>query len=435
MPAIRDSYGRFMTVGGDPGTRAGAGGVSAGVNRGGVVPERLGIPAALGMALGKKVLMLRGRGGQVDPDTAASARRLIQGRANANDLGRVREFLGISRSGAGFLSGLGKRFGRAERQVQNLARDVSIASAGGPAGQVYLALRVQSMAASLFRDNKPALEKFALGAAQALGAHPEIGVRMLNAVGRGLRLGGVVAAVVGGIAAGAGKMLTTITEGYRARIAAANERAVFGNLPLARDVAAGAESTARQGEFQDWDRMPSWFGEWGRARRAKRSAEIQSQRLAARRYMREAAPMFGATDQRAVRLAAARTGLPPEALTENQITAAQDELIASRVRLDEGFAPWYRGEVARTSSAGRLWLDVSGLWGGGWEELRRQKRDEYRLLRAKTLAQAKADDVKREALAWQRLTPLERIRRVQDQDLAAAELATYRTRHRAHQED
>jgi valyl-tRNA synthetase len=57
------------------------------------------------------------------------------------------------------------------------------------------------------------------------------------------------------------------------------------------------------------------------------------------------------------------------------------------------------------------------------------------VVETETEAQAKADEEKLEALAWKRLSPIERFRRVQDQDEAAAQLATYRTRHRAHAED
>jgi hypothetical protein len=157
--------------------------------------------------------------------------------------------------------------------------------------------------------------------------------------------------------------------------------------------------------------------------------------MATQQALREAAPMLGVTDQQAVRLAAQRAGLPPEQVTPEQVTAARDELLAGRVKLDAGFEGWYRNQLSQTGVGTRLWADVSELWGAGWQELRRKKAEEYRVLRARTLAQSKADDEKREALAFKRLSPLERFRRVQDHDEAAAQLATYRTRHRAHAED
>jgi hypothetical protein len=398
-------------------------------------PRLKGKERKIGVALGKKLGTIERMGGGLTEEQLLAARRLRTRKATQEDMQVARDVLGIQRSGAARLTAFTRQIKTAEKNLQNLSRDIALAKAGGLAGQAYIALRAQQVLAGTLAKNKPWLEGVAARLAVEIGKRPQAGFVFINAISRGLKVGGIVGTVAVIVAKAAHETLSAIRSGYQAQVRAYGARREFGNLPLARRIAREAEERARGEErLGVLERAPWWIGEAYRAGRMERTAELEGREQDVRKTLRQLVGSAGVPTRAAIigRLAREK-GLRPQDLTDAEVTAAVDEATQrTSERLDEGtaFARWYRAQYALLTPMQRAGVAVTGERRWHAEQLAR-----YRDLRARTLAQQQADERSREELAWRRMTPLERQRRSQAQDDAAAAWTERRSRHAAHVSD
>lgn len=147
--------------------------------------------------LAASVFKLQKRGSNVPPAIRAAARRVLQRKDSKSDVENIRRWLGISRSGTGAAGRVGKRFQRVQGQVFSVSRDLEQIRGAQERGEsttlqtarLFQNLNFQVQRAIKTKWAKQAAEK----GAQFLGKDPVVAGRFLKALGRGLRLGGLVA--------------------------------------------------------------------------------------------------------------------------------------------------------------------------------------------------------------------------------------------------
>lgn len=154
--------------------------------------------------LAGRVFNLQKQAGRVPPTLLASARRILQGTNSKGDVDSVRQYLGISRSGASALGRVGKQLARMQGAAFSITQDIELLQSAARAERptaVATARLINNLNDQVQQAIKSKWARSAAEyAAQMLNRDPAMAGRFLKAVGRGLRLGGLVVTAAMGVA-------------------------------------------------------------------------------------------------------------------------------------------------------------------------------------------------------------------------------------------
>lgn len=163
--------------------------------------------SALTRNFGRSVMKL---GSNVPADVREMAMQAAAGKGHIPEAAiqeALRGYTGASRSGASYLN---KVMGRMRKTIGNAARvgmQIDMAQRGGVAGGLAaadLSQQVVDAGASLAKNKT--VEKIAVAVADKVASNPGLGKAFLNAIGRGLRLGGAIGV--------AGQAVSALAEEY-----------------------------------------------------------------------------------------------------------------------------------------------------------------------------------------------------------------------------
>ncbi len=142
------------------------------------------------------VFNLQKQGGRVPPKVLASARRVLQGSGSQGDVESLRQYLGIYKSGSSALGRAGKRLARIQGAAFSITQDIELlqnSSKDGRATAVATARLINNLNDQVQQAIKSKwAQRAAEGAARLLNRDPVMAGRFLKAVGRGLRMGGLI---------------------------------------------------------------------------------------------------------------------------------------------------------------------------------------------------------------------------------------------------
>jgi hypothetical protein len=154
--------------------------------------------------LAGRVFNLQKQAGRVPPTLLASARRILQGTNSKGDVDSVRQYLGISRSGASALGRVGKQLARMQGAAFSITQDIELLQSAARAERptaVATARLINNLNDQVQQAIKSKwAQRAAEGAARLLNRDPVMAGRFLKAVGRGLRMGGLIVTAAMGAA-------------------------------------------------------------------------------------------------------------------------------------------------------------------------------------------------------------------------------------------
>jgi hypothetical protein len=150
------------------------------------------------------VFNLQKQGGRVPPQVLASSRRILQNASGQGDVENVRRYLGIYKSGSSALGRVGKRIARIQGAAFSISQDIELLQSSSKDGRptaVATARLINNLNDQVQQAIKSKwAQKAAEVAARLLNQDPVMAGRFLKAVGRGLRMGGLVVTAAMGVA-------------------------------------------------------------------------------------------------------------------------------------------------------------------------------------------------------------------------------------------
>ena len=287
--------------------------------------------------LARSIFRLQKKGNSVPDKIRASARRIIQNSNTDQDLRDVRSYLGISRSGAGFIGRASRSLQRVQNVGLSITRDIellgqSAAEGKGTAAGTARILNTLNLEMQRLVKSKKTRD-FLEGTLQKIGQDPVMAGRFLKSIGRGLRLGGVVATV-------ALKGFEVAENIQKARKEAADARSkaltqardLYIDPERSREIYKDAIENVKQnrgwlsGLLNDWEWSP-WRGE-DEKKAAKEKIAIQTNIEAARKR----APDLGIDVGSLYANLAASKNKPISELTSREKSRALDAAIEGHTR-------------------------------------------------------------------------------------------------------
>lgn len=399
--------------------------------------------------LAAKILRM---GPNVPPEIAQmadDAARGVGGHRDADLLKSFRGYLGIERSGASWINRKTAAFRRGIAVANKTALQIDLAERGGMTGAVAQAELVQNAAGLMEKavTSKPVMDVLTK-AVSKLGMDPSWVTKNLFAIGRGLRLGGIIGA---GVQAG----FSFLEERETQRRAAEQSKLTM----FAAAAAVGMDPALTRQLRQNAE---SWSGGTagykGNAMDAlglveeshRRTQERFTARVEGISAMRGGTGDFGVSATRAIAEYAAARGVPIGLLTPFERRAAVDAALATK----------YEGMVDASQITAQLeqrgifrpqnpTLAAAGQYGFGqgyvtqineaathryereYEKMSASMRD--KVIKEKLNATATAAAAAQRALSD--LPAAERIRRDREQREASIDFDRFRRRHRAVYED
>jgi hypothetical protein len=174
-------------------------------------------------------------------DVARACRRVLDGKATKADIYLIRNYRGISRSGAGQIRSSSRAIIGLGSGVSAITRDVELAGSGSMTAQARVASTIADNIGMALQRNRKAVIAVGETVAKAIRVDPKLASQFVFAMGRVARLGGAVG-MVGSMVAGAGiKYYDTLESGQQAE---SNIRSTWWRLNN-RSAASAMEAQAR----------------------------------------------------------------------------------------------------------------------------------------------------------------------------------------------
>jgi hypothetical protein len=283
--------------------------------------------------LAGRVFNLQKQAGRVPPQVLAAARRILQGSSSQGDVENVRRYLGISKSGASALGRAGKRLARIQGAAFSISQDIELLQSAARNEQptaVATARLINNLNDQVQQAIKSKwAQKAAEGAARLLNRDPVMAGRFLKAVGRGLRMGGLIVTAAMGVA--------EVAERYfeNRRMAGA---AIGARKDLARELntdprfAQREQTAATEAVSRAKSKLRGLLDSFGFSgsteNEATKKFDSRKKQIEA---MRRLAPHLGIHVDEVLAGAAARKGKLPSELTLRERNEALDAATKSRV--------------------------------------------------------------------------------------------------------
>jgi hypothetical protein len=400
--------------------------------------------------LAGRVFNLQKQAGRVPPTVLASARRILQNASGQGDVDSVRRYLGISKSGAGALGKVGKKLARIQGAAFSISQDIELLQHAAQDGRPT-AVATARLIGNLNDQVQQAIksrwaQRTAEAAAKLLGRDPVIAGRLLKAVGRGLRLGGLVVTA----AMGAAEVAERFFENRRqagaaigARKDLARQLQMDPRLARAEEALAAEEVRGARGKARTFlDRLG--FNAGTEQETTKRQADRLRQLEQARRN----ASHLGVDVEGVLAGVAAQKGKLISELTQRERNEAIDEALRPKIQTLESMKnsemvnKQLEREFGKVGSYGHLSLfakDVSSTLTFGLTQTSEQavaeRRDQLaREMLGKVLAVMEKRQEEIDQLAQQmkaQRTPAQQQMHRDRLDRAEGEFNSHRSRHRA----
>lgn len=400
-------------------------------------------------ALANKIFRLQKQsGGNVPGEVVAAARRQKEGTASQADHDAMRSYLGIHRSGASAI-GKGQKFlNKVGGKISNIQTQIQLAQGAEGSQAVVAQSRLVSTAINELNSltKSKGVNKIVDKVASFVTKDPAAGGRFLKALGRGLRLGGVVGTILfAGIAAGTalfearGKLAQSVGAikdlarqfATDPRITAAVEKQVYGIASSGKLLDPKIAGRV-VGRIPGMGALGALVTDYLEADIAEEAKNLQQQTLDARGKARGALLDLGAHPGILLAEFASRRGKTVGELTPQERNEAVDQFIADQYDFSKfGDSNYVEGEMAKRVPLQKAYDAIFGL-----EQSRRDKFSlEYSNRLLKSAAQ-RANERKRVAEATRLARdPAENFRMRVEQEEADARWTSHRSRHRAWQND
>jgi hypothetical protein len=398
--------------------------------------------------LAGRVFNLQKQAGRVPPAVLASARRILQNASGQGDVDNVRQYLGISKSGASALGKVGKKLARIQGAAFSISQDIELLQHAAQDGRPT-AVATARLIGNLNDQVQQAIksrwaQRTAEAAAKLLGRDPVIAGRLLKAVGRGLRLGGLVVTA----AMGAAEVAERFFENRRqagaaisarkdlARQLQMDPRLARAEESLSEEAVLGARGKART--------VLDWLGFKGGSE--QEITKRQTERLRQLEQARRLASHLGVDVDATLAQTAARKGKTIGELTGRERSEAIDEAVRDKTPTLESMKNstmvnrQLEREFGKVGSWGQLGLfakEVGSTFGLTQtpEQALAERRDQLaREMLGKALAVMEKRQEEIDQLAQQmkaQRSPAQQQMHRDRMDRAESEFNSHRSRHRA----